>query len=159
MLAGNQQATAIRADVAEPENILEYSEVRRLLDPERPLGLLLVSVLHYVLDDDVAFRAAGWLRGLLAPGSYMVLAHPTFVEFAGKLASPEAGRSILSKASATKRRTRDQILAFFGDWVLVEPGLVLTPLWRPEGPDDVLVDDPERGFSLSGVAYRPEGSG
>jgi hypothetical protein len=33
--------------------------------------------------------------------------------------------------------------------------LVLTPLWRPEGPDDLLVSEPVRGFSVAGVGRKP----
>jgi hypothetical protein len=154
MLSGHEPASAICADLREPDAILAHSEVQRLLDLERPLGLLLVAVLHYVVDDDAAFGAVDRLRQALAPGSHMVLAHPTFVEFDGKPRSPEAGRAILRKASDTERRTRDQISRFFADWDLVEPGLVLTPLWRPEGPDDPLLAAPERAFTVGGVARK-----
>jgi SAM-dependent methyltransferase len=154
MLFGNERASAICADVCQPEAILAHSEVQRLLDIERPLGLVLVAVLHYVVDDDVAFGAVDRLQRALAVGSCLVLAHPTFVEFAGKPASPEAGRAIMRKVSETVRRTRDQIVGFFGDWDIVEPKLVLTPLWRPEGPDDPLLTEPQRAFALGGVACK-----
>jgi SAM-dependent methyltransferase len=154
MLSGNERASAIRADLRQPEAILAHSEVQRLLDLERPLGLVLVAVLHYVVDDDVAVGAVGRLQHALAVGSCMVLAHPTFVEFVGKPASPEAGRAIMRQVSETARRTKDQIVGFFGDWDVVEPKLVLTPLWRPEGPDDPLLDEPERAFTLGGVACK-----
>ncbi|HMA47930.1 MAG TPA: SAM-dependent methyltransferase [Frankiaceae bacterium] len=50
-------------------------------------------------------------------------------------------------------RSRDEIAALFAGFDLVEPGLVRTPLWRPESPDDV-DDDPERGFNLAGVGRK-----
>ncbi|MEJ2211651.1 MAG: SAM-dependent methyltransferase [Anaerolineae bacterium] len=77
MLAGNERAAAIRADVREPEAILAHPEVKRLLDFERPVGLLMVALLHYVIDDAVAYRAVERLRRAMAPGSYMALAHTT----------------------------------------------------------------------------------
>lgn len=157
MLEGNDRAVAIRADVQEPEAILAHSEVRRLLDLRRPLGLLLVSMLHYVVDDDVALRSVDRLCQGAAPGSYIVVAHPTSVKLEGETGSQEEGIDIFRSAGDTVLRTRELILRFFGDWVLVEPGLVLSPLWRPEGPDDPMLDTPERAFTLVGMAYKPEG--
>lgn len=149
MLDGNERATAIRADVRAPEEILAHGEVQRLLDLERPLGLLLVAMLHYVVEDDDAFRAVAWLRDAVAPGSCMVLAHSTFVDPA-----QSEGLEVFRSVSDMSLRTRDQILRFFGDWPLEEPGLVPVPLWRPEGPDDPLMDEPERSFAFGGVACK-----
>jgi hypothetical protein len=154
MLASNERAVAIRADVREPEVILQHDKVRRMLDFERPLGLLMVALLHYVVDDDVALRSVDRLRQALAPGSYMVVAHTTILESARQDGTQAAGLDIFRRASDTVVRTRDEVRRFFGDWALVEPGVVPTPLWRPEGPDDVFLDEPERGFTLSGVAKK-----
>jgi hypothetical protein len=159
MLIGNERASAIRGDVREPATILGHSEVRRLLDLKRPLGLLLVSMLHYVVDDEVAFRAVELLRGALAPGSCMVLAHPTFDEGARSQGPQGVGVDIFRSASDTVLRTREVILRFCGEWTLMEPGLVLTPLWRPEGPDDPLLEEPEQAFTLGGVACKGRDEG
>lgn len=157
MLMGNERAVAVQADIREPESILGHSAVRRLLDFERPMGLLTVAVLHYVVDADVAFRSADRLRQALAPGSYLVLAHPVEVKSALGEEKQEQLLDVFRSASDTVLRTPDQIRGFFGDWVLIEPGLVLTPLWRPDGPDDVLLDEPERSFMLAGVAHKAAG--
>jgi hypothetical protein len=31
---------------------------------------------------------------------------------------------------------------------------VYVPLWRPEGPDDVFIDQPERSAFLGGVGHK-----
>jgi hypothetical protein len=157
MLAGNERAVAIRADVREPETILVHPEVERLLDFERPVGLLMVALLHYVVDDDVAYRAVSRLRQAMAPGSYMALAQTTPVTSAEESEMQEEMIEAFRSASDTKPRTARQLAPLFGSWALVEPGLVLTPLWRPDGPDDVFVDEPERGFTLAGVARKRAG--
>jgi len=157
MLVGNEQAAAIRADVRQPEAILEHADVRRLLDFRRPVGLLMVALLHYVVDDDEAYRAVDHLRQALVPGSYMALAHTTPIEIAHEREMQERMIQTFRSASDTKPRTAEQLAPLFGDWALVDPGVVLTPLWRPEGPDDVFLDHPERGFTLSGVAYKRVG--
>lgn len=52
-------------------------------------------------------------------------------------------------------RTREQVAAFFEGMTLVEPGLVFCPLWRPDGPDDLLIDEPERSEVYAGVGRTP----
>ncbi|MGH8825099.1 MAG: SAM-dependent methyltransferase, partial [Jiangellaceae bacterium] len=49
-------------------------------------------------------------------------------------------------------RSRDEIMAFFDGFELVEPGLVRASDWRP---DDTAADDESpTGFILGGVAQR-----
>jgi hypothetical protein len=64
-------------------------------------------------------------------------------------------RHLFEKASPTRSRSPSEIARFFGGFALVEPGLVYTPLWRPEGPDDFFHDQPARAFTLAGVARKP----
>jgi hypothetical protein len=45
-------------------------------------------------------------------------------------------------------------MSFFGDFELVDPGLVYLPEWRPESPDQVPAD-PGRLWFLAGVAGKP----
>jgi S-adenosyl methyltransferase len=44
ILAGNQNATIVEADLREPEKILASDDVRRLIDLGQPVGLLLMVV-------------------------------------------------------------------------------------------------------------------
>jgi len=66
----------------------------------------------------------------------------------------------MQKLSAlTLTRSRGYSLAeiepFFDELELVEPGLVHIPLWRPEGPDGVLLDQPERALTIAGIGRKP----
>jgi hypothetical protein len=152
MLAGDDQATIIRADVRQPEAILGHPEVRALLDLQRPLGLLQVAILAYVVDDEVAAQVVRSLVSSLARGSLMAISHSTSdVEVRERPALKE----LFTRASDVKRRSREEIGRFFRGLEFVEPGLVLTPLWRPEGPDDLLLSEPERALTLAGVGRKP----
>ena len=150
MLEDNPRATAIRADVRKPQAILDDPEVQSLLDLERPLGLLLVAILHYVVDDTEALGAMGTFRDAMVPGSYCVIAH-SGSESLGK----KRMREVFSKVTTTRARDPDTILQLFDGFELVEPGLVQTPLWRPEGPDDIFLDEPEKALTLAGIARKP----
>jgi len=140
----------IEADLRDPAAILDHPETRRLLDRRRPLGLLLVAVLHFIVDDDEARRAVRAFRESLAPGSYVVLSHGTLDGLpADVIARFEA---IYRRSSApTIARSREGIAALFEGLDLVEPGLVPTPLWRPDAARDPLTDEPVRAGIFAGV--------
>jgi hypothetical protein len=152
MLAGDDQTTIIRADVRQPEAILDHPDVRALLDFARPLGLLQLAILSYVVDDAEAAQVVRTFVSALAPGSLMAISHVTTeVEVRARPALKE----LFTKASEVARRSTEQIGRFFEGFELVEPGLVLTPLWRPEGPDDLFLEEPERALTLAGVGRKP----
>jgi hypothetical protein len=154
MLQGNPRAVAIRADARQPDQILAHAEVRRLLDWSRPAAVLFAGVLHLLPDDDQAYRAVVTLRDVLAAGSYVAVSHPSYED-----ASPTLMQQLntLTEASASRYqyRTLAKVRRFFDGLDLVEPGLVHTPLWRPESPQDLLIDEPQRAFCFSGVGLKP----
>jgi hypothetical protein len=45
--------------------------------------------------------------------------------------------------------------ALFEGFDLVEPGVVWTPLWRPESSDDPYHDNPELSAAYAGVGRKP----
>jgi len=75
ILAGNQNAAVIQADLREPEEILAHDAARRLIDFGQPVGLLLCAVLHFVADDEDPWRILATLRDALPPGSYLMVGH------------------------------------------------------------------------------------
>jgi hypothetical protein len=90
----------------------------------------------------------------VAPGSYVVISHAAlgYAE-----AEPWLGRAVQAYQRSTTPitlRTRAEIASFFEGLELVEPGLVEVPLWRPEGPDDVLLDEPNRVNGVAGVGRK-----
>ena len=111
-------------------------------------------MLHFLADDEIAYRAVYTIRDAITAGSYIGIsqgtrddAPPTVVEQITKLYS----RSV----TPNKVRTRAQVLRFFDGLELVEPGLVHYPLWRPEGPDDLFLDYPGSVMSWGGVGRKP----
>ena len=152
ILDGNPDATVIHADLRDPEAILAHPETRRVIDFTRPVGLLLVSVLHFVPDGDNPAGIITRLRDALAPGSFLVLTHGC------RDAYPELGDTFNSvyndRVDATSTsRTRDEITGFFDGFTLVEPGLVWTPEWRPDSPEDV-PEDPSSYGMVAGVGVK-----
>jgi hypothetical protein len=153
LLKDNPNAIAIRADARWPDKILDHAEVKGLLDFSRPVAVLLLLIMHSIPDDEEAYGAVRVLRQALTRGSYIAVSHASYDD------APPGVIEKLEKIGADsptpgKARSRAEILRFFDGLELVEPGLVPTPAWRPEGPDDVFFDHPERSLTFGGVGRK-----
>jgi hypothetical protein len=152
ILAGDDKATIIEADLREPEKILDHPETRRLIDFEQPVGLLLAAVLHFIRDEENPAELIKRLTQPLISGSYLTIAHGTFDN--RPAASVEAIRRLYTRATApVVMRGHAEIGAFFDGFDLVEPGLVFLSQWRPDGSGPV-IDQPERSWAYCGVGRR-----
>ncbi len=154
ILDGNERTTAIQADLREPAVILHHKETRHLLNFDEPIGLLFLLVLHWIPDEDDPHALMARYRDALAPGSCLAIAHMTD-ELQKERASTLAGTVNRSRSDQLVPRTRADITAFFGDFELVEPGLVPAGLWRPDGVGGITEDPDLSALSLAGVARKP----
>ncbi|MFE9612139.1 SAM-dependent methyltransferase [Streptomyces sp. NPDC006012] len=149
VLADDEDAGVIAADLRKPQEILSSLEIRRLIDLNRPVALLLVAILHFVEDADEPYGAVAELREALAPGSLLILTHASYE---GMPLPPERAQGAVDVYRDIRNplimRSRDEIARFFEGYDMVEPGLVAMPRWRPEEsvPED---EDP---FAFSGFA-------
>src|SRR5215207_3091990 len=149
ILEDNPKATVIQADIRQPDVILSHPETQRLLDFNKPAAVLLLSVLLFVTDEE-AYRVVRSMRDALVSGSFISISHPTDDD-----TPPDQGEQAkrLYAAMGTPVRIRSyiEIEKFFEGLELLEPGLVYVPLWRPEGPDDLALKDPELSAYYAGV--------
>ncbi|TMR96473.1 hypothetical protein EJK15_23300 [Nonomuraea basaltis] len=147
---GSGRAVCVEADFLDADDVLD--QAGRFLDLDRPVGVLLVSILHFVPDSARPQQAVAAFRARVAPGSYLVISHATTL---GRLEDEERARGV-SRGSATNGgadRTPAEIRAFFGDFPLDPPGLVQAVDWRPDRPK--LVGDWSLPSSLmAGVAKK-----
>jgi SAM-dependent methyltransferase len=155
ILAGNDLAIAIRADIRDPHSVLTDPEVTELLDLDRPVGVILAGVLQYVSDDD---DPAGMIRGYvdrLASGSYVAMSHPSTDELTRERAEGANAASNMYSRTETPfhYRSKSEFEAFFAGLELVEPGVVHMWDWRPEIGSDA--DDPAgRVTGFAGVGRK-----
>ena len=157
LLATNGSTTVIEADVRDPESILNHPAVEALIDFDQPVGLLMFAILHHVNDDEDPQGIAARFREALPSGSYMALSHfhnpgPAMPEVSAQASTAE---KLFNENLGTGRwRNRDEILSYFGDLRLLDPGLVPLAEWRPD-PDAIV----ERGITyhtfVGGVAHKP----
>ncbi|MFJ4782099.1 SAM-dependent methyltransferase [Streptomyces sp. NPDC088794] len=145
VLAGNEDADVVAADLRKPQEILASAEVQRLIDVNRPVALLLVAILHFVEDEDDPYEAVAQLRDALAPGSLLILTHASYE---GIPLPPERAAGTVDVYKDIRNplimRSREEIARFFEGYDMVEPGLVPMPHWRPE---TALEDEDPYAFS------------
>ena len=121
------------------------------LDLGEPVVLMLLGILNFVLDDGEARAIARRLLEPLAPGSFLVLTHPTTEPALGGELQLEAMEfwNTHAKPPVTARGAAE-IARYFDGLTLLDPGLVSCSLWRPDpGEEPVVVPQ------LGAVARKP----
>ncbi|MEW2292806.1 SAM-dependent methyltransferase [Streptomyces sp. NPDC006743] len=148
VLADDDDADVVAADLRKPHEILASPQLQRLIDLNRPVALLLVAILHFVEDSDDPYTAVAELRDALAPGSLLILTHASYE---GIPLPPERSEGAVDVYKGIRNplimRSREEIARFFEGYDMVEPGLVPMARWRPQtAPED---EDP---YAFSGFA-------
>lgn len=157
LLAGDDTTALIEGDVRDPEAILGHPVLRERLDLTRPVGLLLLSILHHVNDAEDPGRIAATLRAALPSGSHLAIIHfwDPGDEQPRVSAKVREAEKVFNETMGTGRwRRRDEIEAYFGDFTMVEPGLVPLADWRPDA-EPAPVQNDSYWTMLGGVARRP----
>ncbi|MFG1698502.1 SAM-dependent methyltransferase [Nonomuraea sp. NPDC049309] len=156
LLATNDVTTVVEGDIRRPAEILEHPEVLRFIDFGEPVGMLLVSVLHHVHDDEDPDGIMERFRSVLAPGSHLAIVHfhnPGDEHPEASKIALEAERDFNRNLGTGRWRSRAEIAGYFGDMELIEPGLVPLADWRSE-PEDLIRQDVTRYNVLAGVGRR-----
>jgi len=148
ILVGNPGATVILEDMRRPEAVLGHPTTQAMLDFSLPIGLLMVSVLHFLPDVDEPHRMVARYRDAVVPGSHLVLSHATH-EGAPRAAADVEDLYRSTARAAAYTRSREEIMGLFAGFGLVEPGVVYLPLWRPGSP--MSAEHPERVWFYAGV--------
>jgi len=139
----------ISADLRDAASILQEPVLLDTLDLTQPVGLTLIAILMLMADDDDPWAKVAALRDAMPSGSVLGITHPT-ADFAPDQVA-EAVAAATGAGMTLVARTKDEVERFFGDWEMLEPGLVPVSAWRPDEP----VADPEAAYYGAGVARKP----
>lgn len=154
MLADNPRAAMVEADMRDPDSILEHPTTSGLIDFDQPVGVLFLLVLHWIPDDADPAALVERFRSPMAPGGYLAITHMTDDIQEDKISAVAGIVRENRGAGQVFPRTRGEIRALFGDFSLVEPGLVPTGTWRPGGAGDIANDPEMNELSFAGVARK-----
>lgn len=151
----------LHADLRDVSAVWNEAMATGILDPAKPIGLLMVSVLHFLDPQHEVPEIVDRYRRLLPPGSHLIISHATLDYVPeDELQQFLTGVEIYHQSgNPAYPRHPDDIRAYFGDFDLVPPGLVWLPEWHvDEGPSRstaLLADRPSACCFLGGIAVKP----
>lgn len=138
----------IDADLREPEVLWRRALSSELLDPSKPIALLLIGVLHLQqLDADgneMGPESVGKLQELLPLGSFVALSHVTDEGVSADVRATLTGLKQVydeSGSCGVTWRRRTEIQEMLSDLRMIEPGWTAATEWHPEdtGPNAPIV--------------------
>jgi len=152
LLSGTDNAIVIQGDARHPDDILGDPRLRKVIDFDEPVAVLLVGLLHLVADSDDPGAIAACFRAAIPSGGYLAICHIT-----GDHQSPDAVAQwkelFGGMAEPMVPRSHEQIEPFFEGMNLLDPGLVRASEWHPEEPGGI--ESPKTGWLLAGIAQMP----
>jgi S-adenosyl methyltransferase len=155
MLAENDNADVLQADMRDPDSILGSSQARRLLRFDQPVALLLVMMVHWIPDENDPYGIIARYREALPSGSYLVLSHVTADHRQDQITDAKDMIKESRSADELTPRTHEQVVRMFDGFTLLEPGVVGCGTWRPGGPGDITEDYELNAHIYAGVGQKP----
>ncbi|MGF6884515.1 O-methyltransferase involved in polyketide biosynthesis [Nocardia sp. GAS34] len=150
------RTTFIHADLRDPETILRDSRYTETIDPDRPVGIMLISVLMYFRDSDGIHDIIARVLDAVAPGSSLAISHFT-ADFDPRGAEP-AARAAERSGITLITRDRAETERLFTGTNLVAPGISTLEAWHLELAEVPLFDvEPHSGpaWAWAGMWRKP----
>ncbi|MGH3264773.1 MAG: SAM-dependent methyltransferase [Trebonia sp.] len=129
MLAEDDHTVVVKADIRQPDQILDDKAVTDLIDFRRPVAIIASAVLHHLLDEENPLRVIRTMRDATPAGGCLFVSH---FRTQGDPASAALEEVMLEAFGRGVWRTDEQIGEFFGDMELIEPGIATCARWRPD---------------------------
>ncbi|GAA2439367.1 SAM-dependent methyltransferase [Actinomadura vinacea] len=129
LLADDATTTVLQADMRDQKKILEHPDVRRLIDFDRPVAVLFLSVVHHLLDGDEPRQVLRTIIDQAAPGSFLGLSQVVADDTAK---GAEMSELISGQGIPWRTRTPAEVDAFLDGLEPVDPGMVDLADWRPD---------------------------
>ena len=140
------------ADIQDTSAILEQSAAT--LDFTRPVGIMLLAILHYIPDLAEARRIVDTLVGAVPAGSYLVISHAGSDLLPEDVAAFEKSLNVHLPAERQHvARPREAVARLFDGVEVVEPGLVRVSDWHPDSPQEAATPT----ILWGGVGRKPTG--
>jgi hypothetical protein len=110
-------------------------QASRTLDFTRPVAVMLIALMHFIVDADDPYGIVGSLLATLPSGSYLALSQVASDVETEQVA--EARRQFNQRSHQQQRhRSRGEVARFFAGLDLVLPGVVLVQRWRPSSEEE-----------------------
>lgn len=155
----------VGADLRDPDDLWQQAVDTDLLDPDQPVALLLVALLHIEQPDasgiDIGPESVARLYDRLPAGSYVAVSHMTNDGVPGDVSDKllDLRHLYAPTCISVNWRSHAKIEALLDDLDVVEPGWQWVTEWRPEetGPNApaVAFPSPAHAAVWAGVGQKP----
>ncbi|RAY16763.1 SAM-dependent methyltransferase [Actinomadura craniellae] len=147
----------VQADARDPDQMLDHPELVQLIDLDRPVAILMQSLLAVITEDDLATTMVRRTVDRLPSGcGYLLISHPigdVRPEITAALADLFQDQGVIKSKRRGNARSRKEVERFMDGLQPVPPGMVPLPDWRP-GPGEPTVDT--TGFwVIGGIGRKP----
>jgi len=136
LLTGTSEGSTayLDADLRDTDKIL--SQAAATLDFSRPVGIMLMAILHYIEDLGQARKIVARLLDAVPPGSFLVITHAGADLFPEEIGPFEDVLNRHLPGDHHVARTRDEVTGLFDAVRLLEPGVVRVSEWRPDSAEE-----------------------
>ncbi|HEY8457635.1 MAG TPA: SAM-dependent methyltransferase [Actinopolymorphaceae bacterium] len=158
LLANTPNTAFIGGDLRDPDGILNHPELRELIDFNQPVGLMLVSVVHFVSDERDPWGLIRRYMDAFPSGSYLSLSHGTTDKNSEEVAA-RVQKVYENASEQLYLRSREDIERFFEGLEIVPPYDGATPdlahlgVWGAEDPE--VADSEGSRWAYCAVARKP----
>lgn len=143
ILAKDANSTGVIESCLNPQAILDHPEVKRLIDFSQPVGVMMMSLLHFFSDEQLP-SIIDPMRNAVCPGSYFAASQLYLPEDSpykwGKEKAEQVQKQYKQASTHAHGRTEKGIVEKIfesEDWEMQEPGLANVGAWRIEDGDKV----------------------
>lgn len=121
----------VLSDLCDPERILTNAELRAVIDFDQPVGLLLVAVAHFCLDDEKVYEAVKRLIDVLPKGSLVAFSHAS-TDYLDPRTKGRVDAANRDHKSPFVFRYSFEIARFAAGLEILDPGVVPISIWRAD---------------------------
>ena len=142
MLAGQPNTVIIDADLRDTRAVLGHPLTQRMLDFNRPIGLLMVAIFHFIPDSDHPVEILARYREALRGGGFLAISHFTGDDQAVRLAA-NGTHWYQQTTNPLVMRSRTEFESLLHDVELVPPGVTWVQQWHADDSEPELADPSE----------------
>jgi len=131
LVKGDPKVIALAGDLREPQEVLDNPELRKIIDLDRPVAIVLVAVLHFLRHPE-AYAVVNTIKQAIPPRSCLIISHATDDDAdADQIKTVQDAYSRTS--SPLTMRTLAEVSQFFDGLELVGPVGDINAWWNPSG--------------------------
>ncbi|WIX80237.1 SAM-dependent methyltransferase [Amycolatopsis carbonis] len=151
----------LHGDLRNPGDIWPRALDTGVLDPKRPIGLIMSGVLYFIGREEGAHEMVRKYLSLVPSGSFFMASHITLDGVPESDGDSRESIHEQYKQSSTPIhfRSRAEFAEFFDGLELVDPGVVWVSEWRPEEGEsrnsDRMAADPSFSGGICAVGRKP----